>query len=132
MKSNPRSLQWLLAVMFCIAPLTAAQAYVGPGAGLSLLGALWGLVAALGAAVLFVVLWPIRRARRQRKLAAEANQASKAEENVTTPVDVEGPTVDSTDDVKVPDVLSVPAGEVVADAYEDLDGEGDEYEDEDE
>ncbi len=25
MKSNPRSLQWLLAVMFCIAPLTAAQ-----------------------------------------------------------------------------------------------------------
>ena len=38
MKSNPRSLQWLLAVMFCIAPLTAAQAYVGPGAGLSLLG----------------------------------------------------------------------------------------------
>ncbi|MBC15362.1 30S ribosomal protein S1 [Rubrivirga sp. SAORIC476] len=71
-------------------------------------------------------------ALRQQMAAAEANQASKAEENVTTPVDVEGPTVDSTDDVKVPDVLSVPAGEVVADAYEDLDGEGDEYEDEDE
>ena len=71
-------------------------------------------------------------ALRQQMAAAEANQASKAEENVTTPVDVEGPTVDSTDDVKVPDVLSVPAGEVVADAYEDLDGDGDEYEDEDE
>lgn len=71
-------------------------------------------------------------ALRQQMAAAEANQASKAEEDVTTPLDVEGPTVDSVDDVKVPDVLSVPAGEVVADAYEDLDGEGDEYEDEDE
>ncbi len=91
MKSNPRSLQWLLAVMFCIAPLTAAQAYVGPGAGLSLLGALRGLVAALGAAVLFVVLWPIRRARRQRKLAAEANQADTLEVMDDPAVDVRQP-----------------------------------------
>jgi len=45
-----------------------AFAYVGPGAGLSLLGALWGLLLALFAAVGFVVAWPVRRwlARRRK------------------------------------------------------------------
>lgn len=47
----------------------AAQAYVGPGAGLSLLSALWGLLCAIGAAFLFVILWPIRRMRRRRREA---------------------------------------------------------------
>lgn len=41
-------------------------AYVGPGAGLSLIGALWGLVAAIFVALGFVIIWPIRRMRRQR------------------------------------------------------------------
>ena len=44
-----------------------AWAYVGPGAGLSLLGALWGLLAAIGAALLFVVLWPLRQLRKRRR-----------------------------------------------------------------
>lgn len=44
----------------------AALAYVGPGAGLSLLGALWGLLIAVGAALGFLLLWPLRRARRRR------------------------------------------------------------------
>jgi type VI protein secretion system component VasK len=44
-----------------------AHAYVGPGAGLGLLAALWGLVAAVGVAVFYVVMWPIRRMRRRRK-----------------------------------------------------------------
>src|SRR5690606_4232719 len=43
----------------------AAQAYIGPGAGLSLLGALWALVVALGAALVFVCAWPIRRLLRR-------------------------------------------------------------------
>lgn len=54
----------------------AAHAYVGPGAGLGLLAALWGLVAAVGVAVLYVVMWPIRRMRRRRK--AEQAAAEKA------------------------------------------------------
>ena len=52
-----------------------AMAYVGPGAGLSLLSALWGLLMAVGAAVGFVVLWPIRRWRRRRQAAVEARRA---------------------------------------------------------
>lgn len=53
-----------------------AQAYVGPGAGLSLLAALWGLVVAIGVAVFFFIMWPIRRMRRRK--AAEQIAASEA------------------------------------------------------
>ena len=71
----------VLAVVFIIFGETA-QAYVGPGAGLSLLGALWGLLAALVAAVAFVLLWPIRRRRRRRAEAARAApEASDEPEN---------------------------------------------------
>lgn len=46
-----------------------ALAYIGPGAGLSLLGALWGVVAAVAAALLFLLVWPLRRFMRQRSTA---------------------------------------------------------------
>ena len=52
-----------------------AAAYVGPGAGLSLLGALWGLVVAIGAAIGFVVGWPLRRAWRARPTARRDERA---------------------------------------------------------
>lgn len=56
---------------------TAAFAYVGPGAGLSLLGALWGLVAAVGTAIAFIVAWPIRRLlRRTRHSKTDAARAA--------------------------------------------------------
>ena len=55
---------------------TAAFAYVGPGAGLSLLGALWALVAAVATALIFVIAWPIRRAMRRHRAV------NRAEENV--------------------------------------------------
>lgn len=74
------ALGWLLVLMVA-AP--AADAYVGPGAGLSLLNALWGLVVSVGAALLFVVLWPFRRLlkrRRARRQAAEAARRDAAAE----------------------------------------------------
>ncbi|MGP1397734.1 MAG: hypothetical protein ACTS3R_19695 [Inquilinaceae bacterium] len=44
-----------------------AQAYIGPGAGLTLIGAVWGLVLAVVAALSFVVLWPLRRVWRRAR-----------------------------------------------------------------
>lgn len=54
----------------------SAFAYVGPGAGLSLLGALWGLLLAIGAAIAFVILWPIRKARRKARAKQEQEAAA--------------------------------------------------------
>ena len=38
----------------------AAAAYVGPGAGLTMLGALWAVIAALVFALAGLIIWPIR------------------------------------------------------------------------
>ncbi len=39
--------------------------YVGPGAGLGLIGALVGLILAVTSALGFVLLWPLRRLLRK-------------------------------------------------------------------
>ena len=68
--------------LLVLLPATA-QAYVGPGAGLSLLGALWALLLALLAVVFFVFAWPIRRVlRRRREARADAeNTAQEADDH---------------------------------------------------
>jgi len=47
----------------------SAEAYIGPGAGISLLGAFWALIMAVVAAVGFVVWYPLRRVFRRRSPA---------------------------------------------------------------
>lgn len=66
-----------------------ALAYIGPGAGLSLLGALWGIVAAVLAALLFLLIWPLRRLlRRQRPAVERSGEAkrSSAQQQSSAPV----------------------------------------------
>ena len=62
-----------------------AAAYVGPGAGLSLLGALWGLLLAIGAAIAFVLLWPLRRYLKRRSASQAALRAADAERRHDAP-----------------------------------------------
>lgn len=45
----------------------AADAYVGPGAGMGLLGVMLALVAAILMALVGIVLWPIRMAAHRRR-----------------------------------------------------------------
>lgn len=49
---------------------SSAQAYVGPGAGISLIGSVIGLVAAIGTAIAIMVMAPLRAARRKAKAKA--------------------------------------------------------------
>jgi hypothetical protein len=59
---------FVLAGLF-ILPALPAAAYVGPGAGITMLGALWGLIVAVAVAVGFLVMWPLRRYIFRKKRA---------------------------------------------------------------
>ena len=69
------------AALSCAILLTAfpAHAYVGPGPGLSLLSALWAVLAAILVAVGFVLMWPIRKMMRKRKTNRTTAQNSTTE-----------------------------------------------------
>jgi len=56
----------LLAVVAAATLNGPAEAYIGPGAGISLLGAFWGLILAVTTAVAAVVWYPIRKLLRSR------------------------------------------------------------------
>jgi len=61
------------ALLGLLAP-AIASAYVGPGAGISMLGALWGLIVGVVMAVGVILFWPIRIMIRK----AKANKAESA------------------------------------------------------
>jgi membrane protein implicated in regulation of membrane protease activity len=88
-------------VLTCILSLCLASpafAYVGPGAGLSLLGALWGLLAAVVAALAFVILWPLKRmlkGRREKATSADAHAREEARD-----IPVQGTLATDTDEVR--------------------------------
>lgn len=80
MKTQRRRLA-LFAVGTVAATLSAvpAFAYVGPGAGLTLLGALWGLILAVFMSVGFVILWPFRKLLRRHKRRTTLGDGKAAE-----------------------------------------------------
>jgi membrane protein implicated in regulation of membrane protease activity len=68
-----------LLALAALAAALPAFAYIGPGAGLSLVGALWAVIAAVGAALFFIVAWPLRRMlRRRREQQADAGELAGA------------------------------------------------------
>jgi hypothetical protein len=49
-----------LVVIILLALSASAQAYIGPGAGLSVLGSLWTVLVAIALALFAVLTWPVR------------------------------------------------------------------------
>ncbi len=48
----------------------SSLAYVGPGAGISVLGSLLGILATIVLAIGAIIMWPLRKLLRRRKAAA--------------------------------------------------------------
>jgi hypothetical protein len=77
----------LVAVAFVVTLFaTPAFAYIGPGAGITVLGALWGVVVAIVLAVVAVILWPLRVLfGRRRKLTRPADAPLESKPDVSSP-----------------------------------------------
>lgn len=60
----------ILGAACLVAVATPALAYVGPGAGVSLIGSVIGLLLTLGTAVWVIVFWPLRAMLRRKKKPA--------------------------------------------------------------
>jgi hypothetical protein len=58
---------------------SAAYAYIGPGAGISAIGSLLALLAAIAAAIFGFLWYPIKRLLSRRRKSSEAGQATEAE-----------------------------------------------------
>ncbi len=77
------SVKKLAIIIFAMAFTETAMAYVGPGAGLTLIGSLIGLVVAIVTALAIILFWPIRALIRKirGKKTAEADVQDTASEN---------------------------------------------------
>lgn len=63
----------LLLFLILMVPSTTL-AYIGPGAGISVLGSLLGILGTIVIAVSAILFWPIRKVIRRRKQAGLATQ----------------------------------------------------------
>ena len=70
-------MRFIVIALLAAAPLVA-QAYVGPGAGLGMIGSLLAVVGAMLLSLLGLILWPWRvlKKRRQAKRVAETTKSS--------------------------------------------------------
>lgn len=66
----------IIALALAASLPTAAAAYVGPGAGLTAIGALWALIAAVFLTLGGLLAWPIRAFFRRRKKVSEQVEES--------------------------------------------------------
>ncbi|MGI9291785.1 MAG: hypothetical protein ACR2QG_11000 [Gammaproteobacteria bacterium] len=63
----------------CLLP-SMSFAYVGPGAGITMLGSLWGLILAVIFIVFGLLILPIKIMRNKMKKQKEAEEAEKTEQ----------------------------------------------------
>jgi hypothetical protein len=68
----------IITILLLALAAGTAEAYVGPGAGISVLGSLLGILATILVAIGAIVFWPIRKLMKRRKSAAAAAQSMES------------------------------------------------------
>lgn len=71
----------ILSLFFVLLFSVPAQAYIGPGAGISVLASVIGILVTILIAVGAIVWWPIRRMMKRRKSRSESNSEASANAN---------------------------------------------------
>jgi len=86
-KQNVSMLRLLTNILLPVITLllwhsTTAYAYIGPGAGLSLLGSIWTLLVVILLAIAAILFWPIKfLLRKQRKKLEASKPQTQPNEN---------------------------------------------------
>jgi hypothetical protein len=61
-----------LALLAAVLPITAAHAYIGPGAGAGTIAVVLGILSSIFLAFVGIVWYPIKRLFRRRKVGAQS------------------------------------------------------------
>ena len=69
----------IIALLLLALIASPATAYVGPGAGISVLGSLLGILATIFVAIGAILFWPIRKLMRRRKAKKETAVSGDAD-----------------------------------------------------
>jgi hypothetical protein len=69
----------ILALILLVLPVSPALAYIGPGAGISVLGSLLSILATIFVAIGAVLFWPLRKLMKRRKARRESATGPAAE-----------------------------------------------------
>jgi hypothetical protein len=70
----------IIVVLALLIVSTSAEAYIGPGAGLSFLGSLWAVLVGIVLALLAILSWPIRLVWRRLRGTPTATSATTKED----------------------------------------------------
>ena len=88
MSLKPRGLFVICLTLFALPNI--ALAYIGPGAGITFVGALVGVVLAVLSAISFILFWPIRKILKRMKARGNAAELSEAKDAPTAEEDAAG------------------------------------------
>ncbi|MDH4018584.1 MAG: hypothetical protein OEU84_03200 [Xanthomonadales bacterium] len=61
----------ILLTLLLLVQINTATAYVGPGAGISVLGSLLSILATIVVAIGAIIIWPLRKYLKRRKTRRE-------------------------------------------------------------
>lgn len=68
----------ILAALYSLALCAPAQAYIGPGMAGGVVAAIFGIIGSVLLALFGILYFPIKRALKKRKEAAQAREAAPA------------------------------------------------------
>lgn len=68
----------ILVLAALMLPSMSALAYIGPGAGISVLGSLLGILATIVVAIGAIVMWPLRKVLKKRRQASAQEREDTA------------------------------------------------------
>jgi protein-S-isoprenylcysteine O-methyltransferase Ste14 len=66
----------IIVLLLLTAITSPATAYVGPGAGISVLGSLLGILATIFVAIGAILFWPIRKLMKRKKAKKESEASA--------------------------------------------------------